>query len=86
MTNPGANPVSTVALNKLKALALFPLINNASDSFGNDSFSLTSLDEAIPSMGGTWNGTYTSGIFSTSFVNRTRKDNSITARPAYYTL
>lgn len=85
LLNTGVNPVSTVALNKLKALALFPLVNNAATSFGNDGFSLANLDETIVSMGGTWGGTTTSGIFSTSFVDRTRKDNSITARPAYYT-
>lgn len=85
MTNPGANPVSTTALNKLKALGLFPMLSASPASFGDDAFSLANADEAIIAMGGGWNGTSYSGIFSTNFIDRARKDNSITARPAYYT-
>lgn len=83
LTNPGATPVSAAALNKLKSLGLYPLVNNPA-SFGNDAFALTNLDEGIAALGGGWNSSSYSGIFSVNFIDRSRRDNSTTVRPVYY--
>lgn len=56
------NPVSAAALNKLKALGLFPMVD-APATFNADGLYLNLTNEAIPIRGGNWINGATSGVF-----------------------
>lgn len=88
MTNPSTTaPVSAVALNKLKALGLYPVAADIA-GYANDLFDLggNALSNVCPiNRGGSYQTATTSGIHAVAFSNlRTGLGGHIGARPAYY--
>lgn len=87
MTNPSTTkPVSAAALNKLKALGLFPLVSGSAN-FGADGFWYNLAIESIPFRGGSWNNGAAAGVFAL-YLNlvRTYTHTSVGARPAFVNL
>ena len=79
-------PVSTAALNKLKALGLFPLIDSSA-AFGGDMIGFDFTIEAIPVRGGLWSNAVNAGVFFLSLVNnRSSMFTTFGARPAFVNL
>lgn len=80
------NPVSAAALNKLKALCLFPVVD-AVATFNGDGLYLNLTIEAIPFRGGHWNYGATAGVFCL-LLNSARSTTSATfgSRPAFVNL
>lgn len=79
-------PVSTVALNKLKALGLFPLIDSSA-AFGGDTIGFNFAIEAIPVRGGGWSNAARAGVFSLYLdITRSSTTPSVGARPAFVKL
>lgn len=77
----GASPVSTAALNRLKALGLFPV---AGSGLGGDGFYLNASGERLPCRGGRWYDTAFAGVFALNLGDvRTYFSASIGARPAF---
>ena len=87
MTNPSTTkPVSAAALNKLKALGLFPLVSGSAN-FGADGFWHNLAIESIPFRGGGWNIGAAAGVFALNLTNvRTYTSPNIGARPAFVNL
>lgn len=79
-------PVSVAALNKLKALCLFPHID-AVATFNGDGLYLDLTIEAIPVRGGNWGGGAAAGVFFLSLI-RARSDafTILGSRPAFVNL
>ena len=79
-------PVSTAALNKLKALGLFPLIDSSA-AFGGDTIGFNFTIEAIPVRGGNWINAARAGVFSLYLDNaRSYTTTAFGARPAFVNL
>lgn len=79
-------PVSTAALNKLKALGLFPLIDSSA-AFGGDTIGFNFTIEAIPIRGGYWGSGATAGVCYLSLNNaRSSAAAGIGSRPAFVNL
>lgn len=87
MTNPSTTkPVSAAALNKLKALGLFPLVSGSAN-FGADGFWHNLTIESTPLRGAGWNHGATAGVFALYLGSvRTHSDASVGARPAFVNL
>ena len=85
--NPSATkPVSTVALNKLKALGLFPMVDGSA-AFGEDTIGFNFTIEAIPIRGGGWSGGAAAGVFYLTLGNaRSSAPTSFGSRPAFVSL
>lgn len=80
------NPVSAAALNKLKALCLFPHIDAAA-TFNGDGLWLNLTIEAQPIRGGNWNNGSTAGVFYLNLNNaRSNAGTSLGSRPAFVNL
>ena len=81
MTNPGTTPVATAALEKLKALGLFPV---ADTGLGGDGFYLDVTSERVPFRGGNWSLGAIAGPFALNLTGaRSNVSASIGARPAF---
>ena len=79
-------PVGVAALNKLKALCLFPHIDAAA-TFNSDGIYLNLTIEAQPLRGGTWNLGATAGVFYLYLSGaRSNADASRGSRPAFVSL
>lgn len=79
-------PVSTAALNKLKALGLFPLIDSSA-AFGGDTIGFNFTIEAIPFRGGTWDNAASAGVFFLNLYDaRSSASTYLGARPAFVNL
>ncbi|ALO46565.1 SUMF1/EgtB/PvdO family nonheme iron enzyme [Pseudohongiella spirulinae] len=77
----GANPVSTAALNRLKALALFPI---AGSGLGGDGFYLNTSGERVSLRGGYWSSGSIAGVFAlTLSAERSPSHTTVGARPAF---
>ena len=80
------NPVSAAALNKLKALCLFPHID-AVATFNSDGLYLNLTIEAQPFRGGGWSHGATAGVFYLAlYYARSYVYASIGSRPAFVNL
>lgn len=85
MTNPSSTPVSTAALNKLKALGLFP-IASTSTLLGSGLFGFSTSNTTYPIHGGAFREGDARGLFQVNInypFNATGSD--IGTRTAYYT-
>ena len=79
-------PVSVAALNKLKALCLFPHIDAAA-TFNDDGLYLNLTIEAQPIRGGSWTGGSTAGVFSLNLnIARSFASTPLGSRPAFVNL
>lgn len=77
----GVNPVSEAALQKLKALGLFPI---AGQGLGGDGLYLSMTGERLPSRGGSWIGSGDAGVFALYLNNpRSSSYTHFGARPAF---
>jgi hypothetical protein len=77
----GSSPVSEPALQKLKALGLFPI---AEQGLGGDYFGLNGEGERLPVRGGYWAYASVAGVFALSLSSpRSRSYTSLGARPAF---
>lgn len=86
ITNPSATPVSTAALNKLKALGLFPLVSGSA-AFNADGFWYNPTIESVPIRGGRWSNGATAGVFALDLNGgRSGTGTHIGARPAFVNL
>lgn len=85
--NPSATkPVSTVALNKLKALGLFPMVDGSA-AFGGDTIGFNFAIEAIPIRGGGWSDAAAAGVFClTLSLARSSTYSDLGSRPAFVSL
>lgn len=77
----GANPVSTAALNLLKAHGCFPV---AASGLGSDAFYLDVTSERVPLRGGAWADGASAGVFYLNlYPARSPSYATIGARPAF---
>jgi sulfatase modifying factor 1 len=81
MSNPGTTPVATAALEKLRALGLYPV---AGSGLGGDGFWVDVTSERVPFRGGLWDHGALSGVFAVylSFA-RSYVNSDVGARPAF---
>jgi sulfatase modifying factor 1 len=81
MTNPGTTPIATAALERLRALGLYPV---AAAGLGGDGFWVDVTSERVPIRGGTWSYGALSGVFALS-LDYARSDvgTGLGARPAF---
>ena len=86
ITNPSVTPVSAAALNKLKALGLFPLVSGSA-AFNADGIWHNPTIESVPIRGGYWNNGARAGVFALN-LNYVRTDahTAFGARPAFVNL
>ena len=79
-------PVTAAALAKLKALCLYPHIENTA-SYNGDYFAKTMTGERLPLRGGSWYYAATAGVFALSLnLDRTASNTALGARPAFVSL
>ncbi len=79
-------PVTAAALARLKALCLYPHIENTA-SYNGDYFGKTMTDERLPIRGGSWNSAAIAGVFALNLVNVPASTTaSLGARPAFVNL
>lgn len=79
-------PVTAAALARLKALCLYPHIENTA-SYNGDYFAKTMTDERLPVRGGYWNSAAAAGVFALNLLHaRSSTRTSIGARPAFVNL
>ena len=79
-------PVTAVALARLKALCLYPHIENTA-SYNGDYFIKTMTDERLPRRGGDWSNAAVAGVFALHFSNaRSHAFATLGARPAFVNL
>ena len=79
-------PVTAVALARLKALCLYPHIENTA-SYNGDYFSKSITGETLPSRGGNWNNAASAGVFYLLLGNaRSYTSAHFGARPAFVNL
>lgn len=77
----GVNPVSAAALQKVKALGLFPV---AQQGLGSDAFYINTAGERLPIRGGHWSYAGGAGLFCLNLSNaRSYSITSLGARPAF---
>ena len=80
MTNPGGSPVSATALEKLKALGLFPV----DAALGGDAMYLDVTGERLPCRGGNWTHGAGAGVFCLNlYIARSYPYTTVGARPAF---
>ena len=78
--------MTAAALARLKALCLYPHIENTA-SYNGDYFAKTMTDERLPIRGGLWYGAAVAGVFALNLSNaRSRTYAAIGARPAFVNL
>lgn len=79
-------PVTAVALARLKALCLYPLVEDTA-KFNSDYFSKNMADERLSLRGGIWNDAANAGVFALSLAYaRSYTSGAIGARPAFVNL
>lgn len=79
-------PVTAVALARLKALCLYPLVEDTA-LFNGDYFGKNMADERLPVRGGNWSNAASAGVFFLSLSNaRSSPTANIGARPAFVNL
>jgi hypothetical protein len=79
-------PVTAAALARLKALCLYPHIENTA-SYNGDYFFKAMTDERLPIRGGGWSNAATAGVFFLNLANaRSSTSTGIGARPAFVNL
>ena len=79
-------PVTAVALARLKALCLYPLVEDTA-LFNGDYFSKSMTGETLPLRGGIWSYAASAGVFALNLVTaRTYMHGNIGARPAFVNL
>lgn len=79
-------PVTAVALARLKALCLYPLVEDTA-LFNGDYFAKTMPDERLPVRGGGWGSAATAGVFALSLGDaRSNTSTRVGARPAFVNL
>lgn len=79
-------PVTAVALARLKALCLYPLVEDTA-LFNGDSFAKTMTDERLLLRGGSWSNAAGAGVFALLLNNaRSSASLAIGARPAFVNL
>ncbi|WP_166166852.1 SUMF1/EgtB/PvdO family nonheme iron enzyme [Acinetobacter sp. SA01] len=79
-------PVTAAALAKLKALCLYPHIENTA-SYNSDYFYKNMTGERVPARGGDWSGAASAGVFALNLnIVRTGTHSGIGARPAFVSL
>ena len=82
ITNPSSTPVSTLAMNLLKALAIVPISNF---TYNNDMISALFSGERITYRGGRWDAGIGGGIFKLQLdVDRSVASGDLGTRTAYY--
>ena len=80
------NPVSAAALARLKALCLYPVIEDTA-KFNSDYFSKDITAERVPIRGGGWNSAAGAGVFALSLhYARSYVNTIVGARPAFVNL
>lgn len=79
-------PVTAVALARLKALCLYPLVEDTA-LFNGDYFAKTMTNERLPFRGGNWSYAAVAGVFALN-LNNTRSNTYtyLVARPAFVNL
>ena len=79
-------PVTAAALARLKALCLYPHIENTA-SYNGDYFFKAMTDERLPIRGGRWTNAAPAGVFALGLNNaRSYTSTSVGARPAFVNL
>lgn len=79
-------PVTAVALARLKALCLYPHIENTA-SYNGDYFGKSMADERLLFRGGPWNSAASAGVFALNLdLVRTGTSPALGARPAFVNL
>lgn len=79
-------PVTAVALARLKALCLYPHIENTA-SYNGDYFGKSITGETLPFRGGRWADAAYAGVFALYLINARSSSNTIIgARPAFVNL
>lgn len=79
-------PVTAVALARLKALCLYPLVEDTA-LFKGDYFAKTMTDDRLPLRGGTWISAAVAGVFALRLhYARSTTGTDIGARPAFVNL
>ena len=79
-------PVTAVALARLKALCLYPLVEDTA-LFNSDYFAKTMTDERLPLRGGLWYNAAIAGVFALNLNNARSSTNTyLGARPAFVNL
>ena len=79
-------PVTAAALARLKALCLYPHIEDTA-SYNGDYFGKNITAERAPLRGGNWNTAASAGVFALNLNNvRTNTPSNIVARPAFVNL
>ena len=79
-------PVTAAALARLKALCLYPHIENTA-SYNGDYFAKTMTDERLPVRGGYWNNAAIAGVFALGLISaRSNTSTGFGARPAFVNL
>ena len=79
-------PVTAAALARLKALCLYPHIENTA-SYNGDYFFKAMTDERLPRRGGGWNNAANAGVFALDLNNaRSNASAGFGARPAFVNL
>ena len=79
-------PVTAVALARLKALCLYPLVEDTA-LFNSDYFGKSITGEPLPTRGGGWSDAASAGVFYMRlFFGRTTAYSNIGARPAFVNL
>ena len=77
----GANPVGETAINRLKALGLFPVVPQG---LGGDNFYINTSGERPPYRGGRWYSAADAGVFALNLSSpRSYSSTSIGFRPAF---
>ncbi|MCU4518626.1 SUMF1/EgtB/PvdO family nonheme iron enzyme [Acinetobacter schindleri] len=79
-------PVTAVALARLKALCLYPHIDNTA-SYNGDYFGKDLTSERVPIRGGSWLSAAVAGVFALNlYYVRTNTGTTVGARPAFVNL
>lgn len=79
-------PVTAVALARLKALCLYPHVENTA-SYNSDYFAKNMDGERLPIRGGVWGSAASAGVFALNLHDaRSRTSTVIGARPAFVNL
>ena len=77
-------PVSAAALARLKALCLYPVVEDTAKFNGDGLWKTIDAGERTPIRGGGWHNAAGSGVFALSLLHaRSGVSTSIGARPAF---
>ena len=81
------NPVSAAALARLKALCLYPVVEDTAKFNSDGLWKTIDAGERTPIRGGSWNNAAFAGVFALHLLNaRSSVNTSIGARPAFVNL